>query len=710
MTRILLQVKKFLTLDVAIFVLLIISLLMKNDLYALHPFFIVLLTLASNYRFRSYIACNLVALLVAFTISFDYGFLITVILSTFFLLKMVVNCFIDNAFCKQFIPFIFTTLLYYLYLVIQDKNFENIIMILALFVSSVLAFYSMYPFIKTIKYKDKFNQKNRILSLSLFPLFFLGFNPFFALILRAIHLFYVYSLKKEEAASCILLSSLIATYLCKFDLIVFCSFVIPYLIVLFFAEKKYLLFYALGFVGYEALCVKEFYINEYFYQGLIALLINAFVLSIGYDKFYQVIYQENKSLDQEKTTISAIKKYINIVLSPSLENSNYPKDEIVTQINQELCNKCSKSKVCKLIPLRDKSVEKKLDITERKIIINNCETPYRFFRQSSIMRKIYENEYKKVESSIAYQNAYKTELNNIYTPLMLLEKETVNYIEQLQRILIEEEFKVIDIVEFSDQLEIKIREFEKTRIKALNSIIEDVYQKSCTFLRSAYSFSSGCYLLLFTFKNQYKVDYFYTNKGVNKTQSGDYVKIKIEGNKLQFLLSDGMGHNAYSSSLSEYLVESLMAFSEINSDYAQQIKTVNNLIYNKTSKEAYATLDYFNLDLVNLKFNLFKAGSFPNFIYHNFKIKESKKNFPPLGILKEVEPFAYVDTLCDQDVLIFMSDGFGEDISHIIDAIASSNAYRNAKEIHDVLLNALNSETNVIDDKTLVVFKIEKIK
>ncbi len=710
MTRILLQVKKFLTLDVAIFILLTISVLMKNDLYALHPFFIVLLTLASNYRFRSYIACNLVALLISFTISFDYGFLITIVLSTFFLLKMIVNCFIDNSFCKQFIPFIATTLIYYLYLVIQDKNFENIIKILVLFSTSILAFYSMYPFIKTIKYKESFNQKNRILSLSLFPLFFLGFNPFFALLLRTIHLFYLHSLKKEEAASCILISSLIAAYLCKFDLIIFCSFVIPYLIVLFFADKKYLLFYTLGFIGYEVLCVKEFYVNEYFYQGLIAILINMFILSLGYKKFYQIIYQENKVIDQEKKTISAIKKYINIVLSPSLESNDYPKDEVVTQINQELCDKCSKRKVCKLIPLRDKSVEAKLDSTERKIIINNCEAPYRFFRQSSIMRKIYENEFKKVESSLAYQNAYKTELSNIYTPLMLLEKEEVNYINQLQKILIEEEFKVIDVVEFANQLEIKIRDFEKSRIKTLNSIIEDVYQKSCTFLKSAYSFSSGCYLLLFTFENQYKIDYFYTNKGVSSSQSGDYVKIKIEGNKLQFLLSDGMGHNAYSSSLSEYLVESLMAFSNINSDYAQQIKTVNNLIYNKTSKEAYATLDYFNLDLVNLKFNLFKAGSFPNFIYHNFKIKESKKNFPPLGILKEVEPFAYADTLCDQDVLIFMSDGFGEDVSHIVEAIASSNSYRNAKEIHNVLLNALNSETDVKDDKTLVVFKIEKIK
>ena len=103
----------------------------------------------------------------------------------------------------------------------------------------------------------------------------------------------------------------------------------------------------------------------------------------------------------------------------------------------------------------------------------------------------------------------------------------------------------------------------------------------------------------------------------------------------------------------------------------------------------YATLDYFVLDLVNLNFTLLKAGSFPTFIYHEGKLKESKKNFAPLGILEKIEPFAYKDVLSEGDIVIFMSDGFGNDVYDVMSKVFEENKDEELEKLTYKLKNEL---------------------
>ncbi len=708
MKKILTKIKDCFTLDVAIVIILAVFVLLKNDFFILHPYFIVLLTLCANYRFRTYVVFNLVTIMFSFIFSYQYGLLITFITSGFFFLKVIVNSFFNNRFIKDYAPFFIISLIFDIYLISLDTSLTNILKVIFNFSLSLIALYGFYPMVKNIKYKAKIPEKNRILSFCLFPLFFLGSDPFLILILQSLHIFYLKTLKHEESLIAMLLSSFLLYYLCKIDIIIIFSLIIPFLINWFFFNKHNLFTYALFFVIYEALFVQEFYINENFYQSLIAFILGIFISDQGYEKVHLFFYQEKKENNQkEKNVINDIKKYINYVLSPNLEDKDSPQEKVLNQFNYNLCSNCQKEKTCSLKTLQLKSISTKLNQQERGSVLNFCSSPYKFFKQSEIMRDIYQREYDKVNKTLELQNAYKKELSNIYTPLLLLEKEEISLPKKLKELLKDEELKILECAEYDDELEIRILHFDQDDLTRIKDIIYEVYQKMPSFIKSAYSFSSGCYILLFTFKAQYKIDYYYSNDGVNN-KSGDYLKLITNDNKFIFLLSDGMGHSSYSASLSEFLVESLLAFKALNSDFAKQIQTVNNLLYNKSTQDAYATLDYLTIDLTTLQFNLFKAGSFPNYIFHKDKIKESKKNFPPLGILEEITPFAYQDYLEFNDILIFLTDGFKEEVKETIEMVLSCSSSLSAKEIHHQIKEALLQESLINDDKTLVVLKIEK--
>lgn len=710
MKRLLKEVKNYFTLDVALFVLLMSCVLIKSDLFLLHPFFIVLLSLSSNYHFKSYLSVNIISLLLSFLFSYEYGFLITIMLSTFFLLKMICNFFISKTIFKNYLPFILITFLFYSYLFFLTSSYYEIIKILILLTISIISFISFSAFLTKIKYQKKIPEYNRILSLSLFGLFFINISPFFLLIYHFILLMYLKSLTRSDALGIGLISSLYIYYLNDYSYLIIFSLLVPFLSALFVKKDKVSYMYLLAYIIYEALLIKNFFLDDAFYQGLIAILITIFIPYKLNKRIYNYLYLVKEDISTYKQTVSAIKDYIDYVVSPVLGKVESPKKNALNEFNNNLCISCNKKENCGLLKLKEKGIETKLSSMERKEVLEKCLTPYRFFKQSYIMKDVYQREFSKYETASSYQKAYMKELNNIYTPLKLLEKENINYLDKLKENLLEEEFILIDAYYFEDNLEIRLNQFNKDDINRIKQIIEEVYQKSITFVKSSYSFSSGSYLLLYTFKKQYKIDFAYSIKGINNTKKcGDYFKIINEDNKLIFLLSDGMGHSSYSASLSEYLIETILTYAKLNHDPLKQIETVNNLIYNKAGQESYATLDYFILDLVNLDFTLFKAGSFPNYIYHKYKVVESKKNFPPLGILKDVAPFAYKDKLEANDILVFMSDGFALDVMYIMEAILKAKAYLSAEEIKNSLLEILENDKKIQDDKTIVVFKIEKL-
>lgn len=697
---------KFLSLDVGIVIMLTICVLIKSSFFVVHPLYFLLLFLSANYRFKTYLVFNIVSILFGFIYSYDYGFLLTVINSVFFLLKIIVNCFTNKNILKEYLPFICTTLLIYTYFTLKDLSWLNVLKNISMMLFLFLNLYAFNPLIKSIKYKKDITDKTRILIAICFPFFFLNTEPIVFLFLQVIYLIYLKTLDSKESIISLFVSLFLMFCLKKINVIMLFSLIIPFLITCLFSKQKSLFVYCFSFLTYETLFQEKFYETDYFYLGMTGIILCIFINPKIYENIYKFFYKQNDFKTQKESTINAIKDYINLVLSPKLEVYE-PKNAATYQLETNLCENCIKKSNCNLKTLRNKSIELKLNQSERKTVLESCQTPYRFFKQSSLMREIYYRENQKKAVALEFQNAYKNELSNIYTPLMLMDKEEVIFLDKLKSLLEEEEFKIIDITEYQEDLEIRLESFDDEDISSLLSLIIDVYQKPAFFVKSVYSFSSGSYLLLFSFRQRYKIDKCFSINGLNE-KCGDSIKIEQRNNKFIFLLSDGMGHSEYSSILSEYLIDSVLTLSKINHNFAQQIKTANKLLYNKSTEETYATLDYLTIDLVSLKFSLFKAGSFPNYIYHNYKIKESKKNFPPLGILKEIEPFAYCDNLNEGDVLVFLSDGFKEDVKDIIEVVVTSNAYRSAEEIHRELIVALNEETNLSDDKTLVVFKIEK--
>lgn len=693
-----------LTFDAFFAILFAFCLCLKTK-YIINPFYIPFLLFFITYSLKSFAFFCLTSLLVSYLQDYNLLIFTLYIISICIALKVFFNFFVRQKYIKKYGSYIVLTSLTYSYVAI--KYHEYIFIFYALLFSFFM-YISLLSLLDNLKYNYKINNINRIVLFLLLPLCFTVFNVYYFLILRILHLLYLKAFKEEESLLYVSLSSIYSIYLFPDNKLIIISLLLPSIICLFFNYKYRLFSYLMSYVIYEMAFLTKFYQQVSFYEGLIAMCF-VFIIPTSFYEFVDYKLYFKKVKDDDFNLINNIKDYLGVALSRKLEFNNYNK-EIFECFENNLCANCSSSNTCSLTSLKKKSIISNINKDEKKQIINNCETPYKFFKNSKTMKDIYLQEQKKAMDAYRINKGFENELRNIYTPLLILDTQKKDLNKTLFNLCLEEELPIYDIIKQNDELHIKVYKFNQYDIQTYLKLIMNVYQKTCYFVKSIYSFSSGGYLLMFSFESLYDIDYYYSFSSYEANTCGDYVKIYFRDNKFFLLLSDGMGHDKYSSKISEYLVELITSFSKLNGDYFEQIKTANEMIYNKSSKESYATLDYFIIDLVDLNFSLFKAGSFPTYIYHNHEVKESKKNFAPLGIINNVSPFRYQDKLNEEDVLVFLSDGFKNDVYDIINTTLLCNAYLSSKEIHDLLLDNLNDNDLAKDDRTLVVLKIKKRK
>ena len=154
------------------------------------------------------------------------------------------------------------------------------------------------------------------------------------------------------------------------------------------------------------------------------------------------------------------------------------------------------------------------------------------------------------------------------------------------------------------------------------------------------------------------------------------------------------------------MVNALNSYRKIEKDISKQITNVNTLLKTKIDEEMYATLDYIDIDLIKGEMEIFKCGSFDTYLFRNNNLFKFKSNTPPLGILYEIK----TESLTENDILIFMSDGYMQEPENIILEILKENYSFNSEKICSLLNEKLAKLREVEDDKTLIVIKLEKIR
>ncbi len=700
------------SINVVVFLLLGACIALKNDAYSFEPFIVPLLSFSVLYGLESYIASNISLLVVSFLISIPYGYEMMIIEAIFLVTKVASNLFLSEHRIRLYFPYIITSLLLFTIYYAREPTLTNFLNLSFLLILSFLAFYSFHKALDKIQHTtNEWGAKERLLTFTLFPFLFNGLTSFFFMIMRFVELFLMKTAKMIEVLCSSILSAFLLYFVFNVSEVIIFSLLFPLLCAYFFAPKYRLYAYFVSFLFCEAFLYDAFYLESSFYQGIVAIII-AFMIPKKSEEKICVLFDDVQYQDDKRTrkVIQNITSYLDVVLDPTLEDSLTPLENVVSQFEADLCYHCEKKESCHLENIRRKGVEDKLNSEERKIVLGHCLYPYRFFKRALLMNGIYEKEDKKIKETLFQQDLYKKELKNIYTPLKLLESppEIMNQ-DEIKETLINEGYEVLDVRIYDTSLDVRFLRADEHILLDAIPLIEKRLHRSLWMKKSAYSFSSGCYLANYTWERQYEVDLAIFESSVFQ-ESGDHYSYEESEGKFFLLLSDGMGHNKTARDLSTYLIDSLKAYRKMDENFVHQIDTVNRLLYHKSTSEAYATLDYFLLDLVTLKFTLFKAGSFPTFIYRDGILKESKRNFPPLGILQEIDVFAYEDHLQEQDILIFLSDGFGSDISEILEDTLKEKGKEDAKTLKDSLVLKLLNNVKVVDDQTLIVIKINSLK
>lgn len=198
-------------------------------------------------------------------------------------------------------------------------------------------------------------------------------------------------------------------------------------------------------------------------------------------------------------------------------------------------------------------------------------------------------------------------------------------------------------------------------------------------------------------------------------ESGDsHSFINIPNGNYLLALSDGMGSGKKAKMESKATIELLEDFLTAGFSKELAINMINSVLFLKSSKESFSTLDICTINLYNGFCEFIKIGAVSTFIIHKGKVDVIKSNSLPVGILNNVEPEIRKKKLSSEDIIIMVTDGVIDSKNTIInkeDWIIQLLQNINSKN-HEEIANTIFTKTKenykdkIKDDITIIVAKI----
>lgn len=208
--------------------------------------------------------------------------------------------------------------------------------------------------------------------------------------------------------------------------------------------------------------------------------------------------------------------------------------------------------------------------------------------------------------------------------------------------------------------------------------------------------------------NLFKLEHFYKSKAFSSS-NGDSSFFVSQNDIALFLLSDGMGHSLESKEISSYLVDIFASLYRLKTPLKDIISQINIILKSKNYEEIYATLDLLKIDLSKGRYNLYKMGSFPSFIFRKGTLYKLNQIFPPLGILQEIEAIPSQGEILDGDIFVIMSDGFIDETYDILSSFFRSYEEDNLYNMGERLFEQLSCFSTLEDDKTMHLIRVNAL-
>lgn len=191
----------------------------------------------------------------------------------------------------------------------------------------------------------------------------------------------------------------------------------------------------------------------------------------------------------------------------------------------------------------------------------------------------------------------------------------------------------------------------------------------------------------------------------NNRHCGDTCRYFFDGRgRLVVIVSDGMGSggraavdSAMTSGLAERLIKAGFGFD-------CTLRLVNSAMMFKSTDESLSTLDISCVDLYTGKTELFKAGAAPTIVRRNGRTGRAECRSLPTGILHEVGFDKATVTLCEDDILLMMSDGVCTDGTDWICAEVESWQNGGASQLSERIATAARRRRHDGHDDDITVF------
>ncbi len=394
--------------------------------------------------------------------------------------------------------------------------------------------------------------------------------------------------------------------------------------------------------------ISTFYIVKYpnFYQDL------GFYLNFALIAIY---YLWPKYLDN---------KINNLFIKEEAKSSHLENE--VTQLSTNIDKVVDYLNVIKKCPVNEKSIEEELIKNLEDILCNECQNKTNCSLRNNFNNYLIYPLNKDDKAKI---------INECYYPYKLIKRFEIaskSYIYQVSQ----QQDKIQNRILFDRQVDTILRPLTNIN-KDENKIVDE---------------------------KKFEIEYQVISKGFS-SQNGDSYQFINNHQKQLILLSDGMGHSQTSRQLSSYLIDLFTSLYKIDQNEERVIANINLILKTKTSDESFATLDLGIFDLYNGEMKLFKAGSFSSFLIRKNNLIQFKKIFPPLGIIDKIDTFYETIKIEKDDLFIFMSDGFGDEVNALILETIKMSNNTNLEEYLKLLYQQLSSN-QVEDDKTLIIIKV----
>ena len=197
--------------------------------------------------------------------------------------------------------------------------------------------------------------------------------------------------------------------------------------------------------------------------------------------------------------------------------------------------------------------------------------------------------------------------------------------------------------------------------------------------------------------------------GDDSSISGDFHRIfELGDGKQVLMISDGMGSGGRAAVDAAMSVNIISKLTQAGMSFVCALEIANAILLSGGDTEALITVDLAVIDAFSGRVEFLKAGATRSFVRHNYRAVPIEAVALPIGILGDAEFGKAQAEICENDIVVVMSDGAANDDCHWVLELLNDYEGTDADELaRRIATEAFDKTQGRHDDITVLVAMVE---